>query len=61
MEEWKTIPGYEGLYEVSNIGNVKSLIKNKIIKYFINKKGYRLVSLSKNGIIKKLAGNYYSK
>ena len=55
MEEWRAVPGYEGLYMVSNIGNVKSLIKNKIIKYFINKKGYRLVSLSKNGIIKKFS------
>ena len=25
MEEWKSIPGYEGLYEVSNLGRVKSL------------------------------------
>ena len=55
MEEWRAVPGYEGLYEVSNTGNIKSLIKNKIIKYFINKKGYRLVSLSKNGIIKKFS------
>ena len=25
MEEWKSIPGYEGLYEVSSYGRVKSL------------------------------------
>ena len=24
-EEWKDIPGYEGLYQVSNLGQVKSL------------------------------------
>ena len=24
-EEWKQIQGYEGLYEVSNLGRVKSL------------------------------------
>ena len=54
MEEWRAVPGYEGLYEVSNMGNVKSLIKNKIIKGFINRSGYRLVGLSKNGIRKKL-------
>ena len=53
MEEWKEVPGYEGLYEVSNTGNVKSLIKNKIIKGFINRCGYRLVGLSKNGILKR--------
>ena len=54
MEEWRAVPGYEGLYEVSNTGNVKSLIKNKIIKGFINRSGYRLVGLSKNGIRKKI-------
>lgn len=25
MEEWKDISGYEGLYQVSNLGNIKSL------------------------------------
>ena len=25
IEIWKDIPGYEGLYQVSNLGNVKSL------------------------------------
>ena len=54
MEEWRAVPGYEGLYEVSNKGNVKSLIKNKIIKGFINRCGYILVGLSKNGIRKKI-------
>ena len=24
-EEWKPISGYEGLYEISNLGRVKSL------------------------------------
>lgn len=24
MEEWKTIPGYEGLYEASDIGNIRT-------------------------------------
>ena len=28
MENWKDIIGYEGLYQVSNLGNVKSLSKN---------------------------------
>jgi hypothetical protein len=33
MEEiWKDIKGYEGLYQVSNLGNVKSLKTNKILK-----------------------------
>lgn len=25
MEEWKDVPGYEGIYQVSNFGNIKSL------------------------------------
>lgn len=25
MEEWRDIPGYEGLYQVSDHGNVRSL------------------------------------
>ena len=24
IEEWKDIPEYEGLYQVSNLGNIKS-------------------------------------
>ena len=27
IEIWKDIPNYEGLYQVSNLGNVKSLGK----------------------------------
>lgn len=30
MEEWKDIEGYEGLYQVSNEGRVKSLKFGKI-------------------------------
>jgi len=30
QEEWKPVVGYEGLYEVSNLGVVKSLAKTKI-------------------------------
>ena len=55
MEEiWKPIMGYEGLYEVSNLGRVKRLKKDKefILKPIINKFGYLHVSLSKNNIVK---------
>lgn len=30
MEKWRDVPGYEGLYQVSNMGRVKSL--NRIVK-----------------------------
>ncbi len=32
-EIWKQIPGYEGYYEVSNFGNVRSLPRNTIKNY----------------------------
>jgi hypothetical protein len=49
-EIWKAIPNFEGLYEVSNFGNVKSLRKNKIMSFCINKKGYCSISLNKDKI-----------
>ena len=49
-EIWKDIPGYEGLYQVSNFGRVKSLRKAIIMSIRINKKGYSTIGLSKNGV-----------
>lgn len=61
METWKDITGYEGLYQVSNYGRIKSLkrkkwngngyhiIEGKILKPTINNAGYYVVNLSKNG------------
>jgi hypothetical protein len=54
IEIWKDIPEYEGLYQVSNFGNVKSLNykrsgKEKILKPQPNNKGYLRIGLSKNG------------
>lgn len=47
---WKSIRDYEGLYEVSNHGNVQSLHKDtKELSIAISKRGYRVVSLYKNG------------
>ena len=61
MENWKDIKGYEGLYQVSNLGRVKRVgqkvmtargfykqVKERILKQTdIN--GYLKVSLCKNG------------
>ena len=49
-EVWKDVSGYEGLYQVSDKGRVKSLWfgKERILKPGKLKKGYLQVSLSKN-------------
>lgn len=65
MEEiFKDIPGYDGLYQVSNLGNVKSLprevrcgrwtriTKERILKNCKDIHGYFLVNLSQDGILK---------
>ena len=50
MEEWKEIPGYEGLYEVSNMGNVRNVRRNKLLRLPKTNNRYIRVVLSKNGI-----------
>ena len=50
-EEWRPVVGYEGLYEVSNMGNVKSLKygKERILKAGKNSADYLQVHLCKDG------------
>ena len=62
VEIWKDIEGYEGLYKVSNKGNIKSLPKNvtysngcvhyyegRLMKSVVNNKnGYVYIGLTKN-------------
>lgn len=52
MEEWKNVIGYEGLYEVSNKGNVRNVRRNTLLKLSKNRYGYIQVYLYKNGIRK---------
>ena len=67
-EEWKNIKGYDGLYQVSNKGRIKSFYCNKcihgniknvnrtrILEPFDNGSGYLVVGLTKN----KKRKNYY--
>lgn len=57
MEEiWKDIPEYEGLYQVSNLGRLKSFKygKEKNLKSPCNKQGYHMLNLCKNGICKNM-------
>ena len=54
MEHWKSIAGYDGLYEVSDMGRVKSLnynhtSKEKILKSGKDSGGYLQVNLCKDG------------
>lgn len=51
---WKEILGYEGLYQVSNTGRVRSLNygrtgKIKVMKQGTNKGGYKVIGLNRNG------------
>lgn len=56
-EEWKPIEGYEGMYEVSNKGKIKSLARDynnrtlhdRIMKQYVGKTGYFCIRLCKNG------------
>lgn len=53
-KKWKDVPGYEGLYQVSNFGEVRSLFYRgkenvRVLKPAANKKGYLHVVLSKDG------------
>lgn len=38
-EVWKDVKGYDGLYQVSNLGRIKSVRKNMILSPFINTRG----------------------
>lgn len=62
MEVWKDIIGYEGIYQISNKGNVRSLDRNllnakgrnmhfkgKVLKPVPNSNGYLRVELKANG------------
>jgi hypothetical protein len=61
-EEFRDIPGYEGIYQVSSLGNIKSLTRNSLLqgKYpfkikgrtlnpLINKYGYYRIGITNNG------------
>jgi DNA-binding CsgD family transcriptional regulator len=50
-EIWKDIPNYEGYYQVSNLGRVKSFKwgKERVLKFGLNRGGYYFVNLWKGG------------
>lgn len=69
IEEWKDIKGFEGKYQVSNTGKVRSLNYNntgqiKELKQKVNRYGYYEVKLSKNNktkdfLVSTLVGNHF--
>lgn len=50
MEIWKDIPGFEGMYQVSNLGQIKSIRfnKEKILSLNLKPKGYYQIKLYNN-------------
>ena len=63
IEEWRDVPNYEGIYQVSNLGRVRSLdrevvykngrrhiYKGKILRLSLNCQGYQKAMLSVNGV-----------
>ncbi len=53
-EIWRDVKGYEGDYQVSDLGRVKSLKfgKEKIMKQFLSTYGYKRINFCKNNIQK---------
>ena len=54
MEIWKDIEGYEGLYQVSNFGQIRALNYRKqhisqVVKQGVDAHGYYKIRLSQNG------------
>lgn len=64
MEVWKDVKNYEGLYQVSNFGNVKRIssfrgvnkqyLNDYYLKPLDNGKGYYRIKLSKNSFSKRV-------
>ena len=51
-EIWKPVKGYESRYLVSDLGNVKSIKRDILLKGQINRENYRSVTLCKNNKVK---------
>lgn len=48
MLKWREIPGFEGLYEVSSDGQVKSIRRDSLVKPHVDKQGNKTYTLSVN-------------
>ncbi|NDK08260.1 hypothetical protein EOM39_03340 [Candidatus Gracilibacteria bacterium] len=66
MENFKDIEGYNGLYKISNLGNIFSYISNKILTPRIDSLGYKQITLYNKGFkkvfrIHRIVGNHFIK
>jgi hypothetical protein len=52
VDEWRNIAGYEGLYQVSRCGLVRSLRRHKLMAVVHNQAGYRQVNLYRESKVK---------
>ena len=48
MEQWKDISGYEGIYEVSNHGDVRNIVSGRTLCHRNNGNGYVRIELWKD-------------
>lgn len=49
MPEWRAIVGYEGLYEVSDEGQVRSLRRSLVMSAYVTNAGYTSAMLRRDG------------
>lgn len=54
-ETWSAIDGYAGVYEISDLGRVRSIVKGGILKPLIGRNGYARICLSKDGEIRRFS------
>ena len=46
IEVWKDIPHYEGRYQASTLGNIRSIKRTKLTKGYISNGGYRMTCMT---------------
>lgn len=49
---WRPVIGYEGIYEVNRLGEIRRIKTGRILKGYQGRDGYQRVSLTTNGITK---------
>ncbi|QOY37060.1 HNH endonuclease [Anaerobacillus isosaccharinicus] len=50
--KWRDVSGYEGFYQINNIGQIYSCHSNKILTNYVSSDGYLRVNLSVRGKVK---------